>query len=148
MPIYVGYNSQKLYQDRNIQSVGSGYGTGNLVAGFQQPKKYTTVDEQLVIQDLSNALNIKQGDLPGNPSYGTTIWSYVFEPSSSTTVNNIQDEIKRVASQDPRVLLNTVNAYVQENGILIQIEMSVNLFNNALQVGFFLNRTTGTATQV
>jgi phage baseplate assembly protein W len=148
MPIYVGYNSQNLYQTRSVQSVGAGGGTGNVVLGYYQPKKYTTVDEQLVIQDFMNSMSIKKGDLPGNPSYGTTIWSYVFDQASAPTINNLTDEVKRVASLDPRILLNTVNAYVQENGILIQIEMSVNLLNNALQIGFFLNRTTGTVTQV
>jgi phage baseplate assembly protein W len=108
-------------------------------------KKYKLVDQQLVIQDFINALNIQQGQKVGNPGYGTTLWSFVFEPNTFDVQNQLENEIRRVANQDPRLLVNTVNAFPQENGILIEVELAVTPFNNAEMLSVFFNNTTNTA---
>jgi phage baseplate assembly protein W len=108
-------------------------------------KKYRLVDESLVIQDFINSLNIQQGQKVGNPEYGTTLWSFVFEPNTFDVQNQLELEIRRVANQDPRMILNTVSAYPQENGILIEVEMAVTPFNNAQTLSVFFNNSTNTA---
>jgi phage baseplate assembly protein W len=45
-----------------------------------QFKKFTLTDFELVKRDLLNAFNIRQGQLPGRPGYGTVLWDYLFEP--------------------------------------------------------------------
>lgn len=148
MAIYIGYSSTNLFQRRTTQSVGTGYGTGNVVSAYRQPKKYTLTDEQLVIQDIVNALSIPQGSLPGNPSYGTTVWGYVFEPGIPESMANVEDEIRRVINQDSRIILNTISTVFQENGLMIQMELSIAPFNTATQATFFLNKNNGQVSQV
>ena len=108
-------------------------------------KKYRTVDEQLVIQDFINAMNIQQGQKVGNPGYGTTLWSFVFEPNTADVQIQLELEIRRVASLDPRMLLNNVTAFPYEQGILIEVELAIAPFNNAQTLGIFLNNNNNTA---
>ena len=49
-------------------------------------------------QDFINALNIHQGSKPGNPAYGTSLWSFIFEPNTDDIRLALEEEIKRVAS--------------------------------------------------
>lgn len=88
-----------------------------------QFKKFTLVDNQLIKRDLLNALQIRQGQLPGRPDYGTTIWNYVFESLDTTTQQGIIDEIQRVVAQDPRIALTDATLYSQQNGILVEVEV-------------------------
>ena len=43
------------------------------------------------------------------------------------------------------MILNTVSAYPQENGILIEIELAIAPFNNAEVLSVFFNNSTNTA---
>jgi phage baseplate assembly protein W len=99
-----------------------------------------------VIQDFLNALNIRQGQKVGQPGYGTTLWDFVFEPNTADTQFQLQDEIKRVASSDPRLIVNSVKAFPQENGILIEVELAIAPFNNAQILSVFFNNLTNRAT--
>ena len=90
-----------------------------------QYKKFTLVDGELIKRDLLNAFNIWQGQLPGRPSYGTTLWSFLFESQDQTTMANILREVQRVAGGDPRIYLNDVQVYPQENGVLIELEIQL-----------------------
>ena len=90
-------------------------------------------------------MNIQQGQKVGKPEYGTTLWSFVFEPNTSDVQTQLTDEIRRVASQDPRMILNTVNAFPQENGILIEVEMAIAPFNNAFALNVFFDNATNLA---
>ena len=108
-------------------------------------KKFKLVDEQLVIQDLVNALKIRKGEKVGQPSYGTTLWDFVFEPNTSDVQVQIQNEVRRVATQDPRLVINTIRAFPKENGILIEVQLSINPYNNAGDLALFFNSQTNTA---
>jgi phage baseplate assembly protein W len=88
-----------------------------------QYKKFTLTDTDLIKRDLLNAFNIIQGQLPGRPSYGTTLWDLLFENQDQTTNAAIMREIQRVASGDPRVIISDMNIFPQENGILIELEI-------------------------
>lgn len=90
-----------------------------------QNKKFTAVDFDLIKIDLLNAFNIRQGQLPGRPGYGTLIWNYLFENQTTETQAAIVSEIQRVAAQDPRVYITGVELYPQENGILVQLGLAM-----------------------
>ena len=49
-----------------------------------QYKKFTLLDQELIKRDLLNGLNIRQGQLPGRPQYGTTMWDNLFENQNET----------------------------------------------------------------
>ena len=109
---------------------------------INQFKKFTLVDFELIKRDLSNAFNIQQGELPGRPGYGTTIWSYVFENQTETTETAILAEIQRVAGGDPRIYVTSANVYPQDNGLLIEIEIQVVASSTAERLAIFFNQET------
>jgi phage baseplate assembly protein W len=140
MAIYTGFSTQNYDSQRQASSVTQGTDSGS--GSFAKPsfvgRKFTSYDEDIVIQDLINAFNIPQGSKPGNPSYGTTLWGFIFEPNDVTTQGLIEDEVRRLGSLDPRIALNTITMYPQDNGILLEVEFAVVPFNNvrALQILF------------
>lgn len=107
---------------------------------IDQFKKFTLTDFELIKRDLLNAFNIRPGQLPGRPAYGTTLWSFVFEPQTEETQTSIQTEVQRVAGGDPRIFISQVQAFPQENGILIQIELTVVPTSTAEQLSIFFDQ--------
>jgi phage baseplate assembly protein W len=90
-----------------------------------QTKKFTLVDFELVKRDLLNAFNIQQGQIVGRPGYGTVIWSYLFENQTQDTERAILAEINRVAGLDPRIYIESAELFPQDNGILVQIALTM-----------------------
>lgn len=145
MPIYNGFSTIDSDQPRTVVRNGIDGGIGTIT---QQPylgKKFRLTDEQLVLRDFLNSFNIKSGDKVGQPAYGTNIWDYVFDPNVGETLNAVENEVRRLANLDSRIVLNTVTAYSHENGILIEVQMAFQPFNNAISFGFYLNRSSGSA---
>jgi phage baseplate assembly protein W len=107
---------------------------------INQYKKFTLTDFDLIKRDLLNAFNIRQGQLPGRPEYGSSIWGYVFEPQTQKTQNEIIAEVQRVAGGDPRIFISDTQCYPQENGILIQIQVQVIPSKNAQRLAIFFDQ--------
>ena len=91
---------------------------------IDQVKKFTLTDFDLVKRDLLNAFNIRQGELPGRPSYGTVMWDFLFENQIEQLQRDIEREIQRVVGGDPRVQVSQLVVYPQNNGILVQLEVN------------------------
>jgi phage baseplate assembly protein W len=115
---------------------------------INQFKKFTLTDFELIKRDLLNAFNIRPGQLPGRPAYGTTLWSFVFEPQTEQTQTSIQTEVQRVAGSDPRIFVSQVNAYPQENGILLEIQLTVVPTTDAKILSIFFDQPQRTASYV
>ena len=147
MAQYVGFSTKDACKPKTTNAIG---GIDNGAGGIRQPiiwgKKYRLTDTQLVMQDFLNALNIPLGSKVGQPGYGTKVWSFIFEPNTADVQFQLENEIFRVAATDPRIILNSVKAFPQENGILLEVELAVNPFNQAELVSVFFNRATTTAT--
>ena len=107
---------------------------------INQYKKFTLTDFELIKRDLLNAFNIRQGQLPGRPGYGTVLWDYVFEPQTAQTQNSINAEVQRVAGGDPRIFISDVQSYPQENGILIEVQLTVVPTQNAEILSIFFDQ--------
>lgn len=107
---------------------------------INQNKKFTLTDFELIKRDLLNAFNIRQGELVGRPGYGTTIWDFVFENQLQETERALIAEIQRVAGGDPRLYINEVEIFPQDNGILIQIEISVVPSTDAERLAIFFDQ--------
>lgn len=124
MPTYIGFNTQ------------------------QQYKKFTLLDFELIKRDLLNAFNIRQGQLPGRPQYGTILWDYLFENQIEAVQQGIQSEVQRVAGGDPRIYISNVNVYPQTNGMLIELELQVVATSNSEILNIFFNQEQRTASYV
>jgi hypothetical protein len=146
MPTYIGFSTVNANKPRTTDlNSGVDGGVGSTVISTSPGKKFRLVDNPLVIQDLVNALNIQQGEKVGNPEYGTTLWSFIFEPNTSDVTSQLESEIRRVANQDPRLILNTISVFPQENGILVEVELAVSPFNQATQISLFFDQATNSA---
>jgi phage baseplate assembly protein W len=124
MPTFIGFNTQRQY------------------------KKFTLLDTELVKRDLLNGLNIRQGQLPGRPQYGTVLWDNLFENQSSNLTSAIEREIQRVAGYDPRIQILEIQVFPQENGILIQIQLAIVPSTDAQQLSIFFDQQTRRASFV
>lgn len=147
MATYIGFSTQEVNQRRSLTQYGQD-GVGTITQQPKIGKKFRLVDDQLVLRDFINAFNIKQGDKVGQPDYGTTIWDYVFDPNVAEITGSIEEEVRRIASQDSRIVLNEVTAYTWDNGILIEIQMNFQPFNNLFDFGLYLDRESGIARAV
>ena len=147
MPNYIGFSTINANKPRttNPRAPEADYGSSSLVKPLVFGKKFRMTDAQLVIQDFINALNIPLGAKVGQPGYGTTLWSFVFEPNTADVQFQLEDEIRRVASLDPRIELNYVKAFPKENGILIEVQMSVSPYNAPLTLSVFFDNSTNRA---
>ena len=106
------------------------------------------MDFELIKRDLLNAFNIRQGELVGRPAYGTTIWDFLFENQLQETERALLAEIQRVAGGDPRLYVNNIELFPQNNGILIQLQITVVPSTTAERLAIFFDQETRTASYV
>jgi phage baseplate assembly protein W len=146
MAQYIGFSTIDacLPKTTNVLNGPDG-GPGGTLTSLVIGKKFRMVDVQLVIRDFINALNIPYGQKVGQPQYGTFLWDFVFEPNTTDTQVQLQNEIRRIASLDPRLSLGYVNVYPQLNGILVEVEIAVVPFNQPAVLNVFFNTQTGIA---
>lgn len=116
MPTFIGFNTQNQF------------------------KKFTLLDTALVKRDLLNAFNIRQGQLPGRPQYGTALWDNLFENQTNETTAAIEKEIQRVAGYDPRLQIVSIDIFPQQNGILIQLELAIVPSTDAEKLAIFFDQ--------
>jgi phage baseplate assembly protein W len=113
-----------------------------------QFKKFTLTGFELIKRDLLNAFNIRQGQLPGRPGYGTALWDMLFEPQLEQVQQTIEREVQRVAGQDPRIYINSIQSFPQDNGILLEIELEVVPSTDAERLAIFFDLEQRNATYV
>ena len=143
MATYIGFSTQhvnEIRQNRDTNNTGVSGGL-SLNSPLKSKNKFRTIDEELVIQDFINALNIHQGSKPGNPAYGTSLWSFIFETNTDDIRLALEEEIKRVASLDPRLVASVTNATPFENGISLSLQVYVQPFNDLITIGVFFDQT-------
>lgn len=147
MPQYIGFSTigATCSSQTTNAPTGNDGGVGSVLRSVRTGRKFRILDENLVVQDFVNSLNIRKGQKVGNPGYGTSLWSFVFEPNTADVQFKLENEIRRMASLDPRLILNSVKAFPQENGILLELELAVAPFNQARLLGVFVSQSNGTA---
>jgi hypothetical protein len=55
----------------------------------------------------------------------------------------MEEEIRRVIAQDPRVILNDISINSQENGILFEIQVAFDPFNQPMTLSLEMNKDSG-----
>jgi len=146
MPTYIGFSTQNANKAKSSTlAAGIDGGVGTINRPIIPSKKFSLHDNQLVVMDFLNAINIPQGQKIGNPSYGSTIWSFIFEPNIPEIQIQIENELRRVAQADPRIIINTISTYPSDNGILIEMEIAISPQNQVQQLKINFDRATGTA---
>ena len=113
-----------------------------------QFKKFTLTDFALIKRDLLNAFNIRQGQLPGRPDYGTVLWDFLFENQVEELQRNIEQEVQRVAGGDPRIFISDIQAYPEQNGILIELQLQIVASTDAERLSIFFDLESRSASYV
>jgi len=146
MPTYIGFSTRNVNEQRTLGiQPGVDGGANYINRNNNSGKKFTLTDDDLIINDFINALNIPQGQKPGVPQYGTTLWSFLFEPNTADVQAQLEAEIRRLASLDPRLILNTVNVYQYESGILMEVELATSATNKVSILKINFDQGTNTA---
>ena len=115
---------------------------------INQFKKFTLTDFDLIQRDLLNAFSIRQGELPGRPGYGTSLYDFLFENQLEQLQQDIRAEIQRVCGGDPRILLSDVQVFPQLNGVMIQIAITIVNTTNAEILSIFFDQQQRNASYV
>jgi phage baseplate assembly protein W len=96
---------------------------------------YTTIDREITSQtltglelakrDLLNHFHIRKGERWTNPTFGSMLPYYVFEPLDENTIELITEDVFTVVSYDPRFEMtsNFVNVREDEHSITIEVQL-------------------------
>lgn len=93
---------------------------------------------ELAKQDLYNHFNIRKGEKWSNPTFGSDLPLYVFQPLDDTTITLIEEDVYNVVSYDPRFDLVDRNVRVSEDEHSITVRIQL----------LYLPTTTETALQL
>jgi phage baseplate assembly protein W len=149
MATYLGFSTQNVGKSQTTNALsGRDGGPGGVRQSIVWGKKFKLVDTKLVVQDLINAMNIRKGTKVGQPGYGTSLWDYVFDTNTQAVRAQIENEVRRLARLDPRIVLNSVAIYSNSNGVLIELQMAISPMNEAFVTKINVSLTTETASIV
>jgi phage baseplate assembly protein W len=109
-------------------------------------KKYSLTDYALAKQDLMNYFNIRKGTKLMQPDFGTIIWDQLFEPLNDATRDIITNDIKRIASYDPRLLLTNISVTEQVSGLQIELTLTYIPSDQTEQINLNFDRSANTLT--
>jgi len=118
-------------------------------------KGYTTIDRiknfkisdyDLVKRDFLNNLNIRQGEVPGRPEVGTTLWNFVFDPNTEDTVRKLRAEINRLIDTDPRITAEEINIEAKAHTVLMEINARIHPNVDLQQLNVMFDQNTDKAT--
>ena len=76
-------------------------------------------DFKLVEQDIMNMFQTKQGERVMNPTFGTVIWSLIYEPFTDDIKQLIAADVTRILNYDPRVIPTNIDITEAEYGMII-----------------------------
>jgi len=140
MPLYKGYSTQNfIYQDANT------------ITGIKENYfgPYSVTDKNLIITDLLNHFYIRKGEKLMNPEFGCMIWDSLFDPLTITLKNDIVNEVKTIATSDPRISLVSkisVNESPDGAGLLIALDIALKNSNEVISLNLAFDGSTGVIT--
>jgi phage baseplate assembly protein W len=129
------------------------YREENLVNKVQIYKGFSTVnsssissklyDFDLIKQDLLNQLYIRKGERVMSPGFGTIIWDILFDPLTEETKRLISEDLFSILTSDPRVVPTKINVDEFDNGLTIEVELTVVNTNQVENLRLTFDRTIG-----
>lgn len=109
-------------------------------------KNFKISDYDLVKRDFLNNLNIRQGEVPGRPEVGTTLWNFVFDPNTEDTIRKLRAEINRLIDTDPRITAEEINIEAKAHTVLMEINARIHPNVNLQQLNVMFDQNTDKAT--
>jgi phage baseplate assembly protein W len=66
-------------------------------------------DAQLINADLNNVFNTRKGECLTDPSFGSIVWSMLFEPSNQANLNLVQQDCMNILNAETRVKVQSLS---------------------------------------
>jgi len=92
-------------------------------------KNFRLTDFDLIKQDILNHFNIRKGEKLMRPNIGTIIWNVLHEPFTEDLKSVITQDVKAIASYDPRVSFDNIIITEYDQGIQIELQLRYVLTN-------------------
>ena len=81
-------------------------------------------DEELVKESIYVILNTRKGEMPMNPSFGTSVDDNLFDSVDKSMQGIICQQLKQdIETWEPRVSVASISSYSQENTRLFDIRL-------------------------
>jgi phage baseplate assembly protein W len=108
-------------------------------------KNFRLTDFDLIKQDILNHFNIRKGEKLMRPNFGTIIWNVLHEPFTEDLKSVITQDVKAIASYDPRVSFDNIIITEFDQGLQIELQLRYVLTN---QTNVMLLNFNGTTNQL
>jgi phage baseplate assembly protein W len=108
-------------------------------------KNFRLTDFDLIKQDILNHFNIRKGEKLMRPNFGTIIWNVLHEPFTEDLKSVIAQDVKAIASYDPRVSFDNIIITEFDQGVQIELQLRYVLTN---QTNVMLMNFNGTTNQL
>lgn len=92
-------------------------------------KNFRLTDFDLIKQDILNHFNIRKGEKLMRPNFGTIIWNVLHEPFTEDLKSVITQDVRAIASYDPRVSFDNIIITEYDQGIQIELQLRYVLTN-------------------
>ena len=90
---------------------------------------FRLTDFDLIKRDITNHFNIRKGEKLMRPNFGTIIWNVLHEPFTEDLKSIIAEDVKAIASYDPRVSFDNIIITEYDQGIQIELQLRYVLTN-------------------
>ena len=90
---------------------------------------FRLTDFNLIKQDILNHFNIRKGEKLMRPNFGTIIWNVLHEPFTEDLKSVITEDVKAIASYDPRVSFDNIIITEFDQGLQIELQLRYVLTN-------------------
>ena len=145
--------SQKLY-DKIVLKGPSGRANvpmAKTYKGFStvsnDTKSFSLYDFALIKQDLINHFHVRQGERLENPTFGTIIWDYIFEPLTEESKQAIVRDVETIINYDPRIKAESVIVTAYESGIQIECQLTYLSYNLSESIRLRFDQANGLLAQ-
>ena len=109
-------------------------------------RNFRLTDFDLIKQDILNHFNIRKGEKLMRPNFGTIIWNVLHEPFTEDLKSVITQDVKAIASYDPRVSFDNIIITEFDQGIQIELQLRYVLTNQTNVMLMNFNGSTNTLT--
>lgn len=109
----------------------------------QDSQSFSLYDFALIKQDLINHFHIRQGERLENPTFGTIIWDYIFEPLTEDAKQEIIRDVETIINYDPRITSDTVVITEYETGLQIECKLTYLPYNIQESIRFRFDQANG-----
>ena len=142
----MGNSVRTISPSSNVQDSSTNYVTSKIYRGFSSnnpsARNGVLYDTDLIKQDIYNHFMTAKGERVMLPNFGSVIWNYLYEPLDEQTKEVIRLDAEDIVSQDPRVILESIDVQGFEHGIIVNLKLMILPQNVSEQMAIEFNINT------